>query len=436
MAMEKLFVNHRYKGTSGGRLWQVRLPTICFILSMSALVWSSRASAEPCEQIASGEDILRCALEVHPDLQRSQVLIQQTQSLRDAAAQIPNPELGSRATFGSNLGDDIMDTEINLAQPLELGGKRGSRIERALAEKEVAHSRVLRTREEVTLSILQWLHRLRQAKAEMATFDEALSTFYRIERQFKSRPRLNPEQEVSIGIFQLAEGDYQLRKAELEIEIETIQKTIELIIRRKLSKLDAIIPKKRAEWPHLSPIPELIEIGGSSIKGAQAQLQLAQAELSVQKSLSWPDLRVGPSFTYQTQGALSYYTVGFNVSLPLPIFNQNGGGRAYARRGMELAERSLNLTHYQLRNERDILVNRYTKSVAAIKSAISSKEVERRHRSTEALFARGLLPSSLVIEAHRQIVDFTKSQNEHELEALQALWKVYILDGNFSELKP
>ncbi len=412
-------------------------------LGLSAFLWiglgigvAEALAAEPCETLATASDVLQCALKNHPDLQRAEASVNQTSALRDAAAQFPNPEIDSKTTFGSTLGDQIFRTEVNLAQPLELGGKRGSRIERATAEGEVISASALRRKEEVTLAILQALYRLRQAQAEIAAFEEALDTFHKIERQFRSRPRLNPEQEVSLGVFQLAEGDYRLRKTSLEVEVETLKRTLEVAIGQPFPASTIVLPAKKTKWPKLEASTETTQLKGSVVKSAQAELSLAQAEYSVQKSLTWPDLRIGPTFTKETEGAISFNTYGFNVSFPLPLWSQNGGGRAFAVQGVSRAEQSYRLLTTQVNKERQILLNRYQRSVGAIQSSVSVAEIERKHQNAEVLFRRGLISSSLVIEAHRQIVDFTRSQHEQELEALQALWKLYVIDGRLSEVQP
>ena len=51
------------------------------------------------------------------------------------------------------------------------------------------------------------------------------------------------------------------------------------------------------------------------------------------------------------------------------------------------------------------------------------------HKKIENLFLKGVVPSSLVIEAHRSLVDFEKARNDHELKAIGALFNIQIIDG-------
>ncbi len=424
------------------RVWAV---LACILIpSLVLLFFSTIARADEerveqvpdvCKRIASAQDVIDCALANHPEAQRARLSNSQAETFESAASQRPNPEVGGKSVYGKLLGDTVLNHEVNLAIPIELGGKRGARMEKALAEKDTVAASAQRSREEVLLETMRSIYRIRQAKDELHTIDEALETFGRIQRQFRSRPRRTPEQEVSLGVFDVAEGDYQLRKAALETELATHIREVELAIGRGFEPSDEVLPAKKRIWPNVNDKPPVTSFKGSAMNSARAGLKLAEAELSVAQSLSWPTLRVGPSFESQTSGPFTYQTYGVNLSFELPLFQINGGGRAVARTGLDLAERSLSLRQREVANQRNVLLIKYENSVKAINASLSHKELEKKHRSTDALFGRGIIPSSLVIEAHRQIVDFTKNQNEQELSALEALWQLYVLEGRAFEEK-
>lgn len=104
-----------------------------------------------------------------------------------------------------------------------------------------------------------------------------------------------------------------------------------------------------------------------------------------------------------------------------------------ANAGLMRAEQSLELRKRELGQQRKILLNQYQKSSKALKESVSLTDIEKKHKSVERQFERGVISSSLVIEAHRQMVDFTKSQNELELNALESLWRLKALDGSLFE---
>lgn len=383
---------------------------------------------DSCEVLSTSKDVLTCALNNHPDLVRGKAALKQADSLEDKASQRPNPELNGQSVMGKSYGDNYIQNEINLAHTFEIGGKRSARIDKALAEKDQTSSRVLKTKEEVYISTFKTLYRIRQVHIEIKTLDEALETFAKIQRQFKLRPRLGPEQEVSLSIFQLAEGDYKIRRAALETEENSLERSIEIATGKEFPhSKESILPSRLEKWPDY-PNKEN-EFKGSDIKLAQADLKTARADLDLAKSESWPDLKVGPSLQYQAQGPIQYWMYGVNFALPLPLFNINGGGRAVAAAGVSLAEQSLELRRRELSQARRILITQYQKASKSLKESVSLSEVDKKHRSVEHQFQRGVISSSLVIEAHRQMVDFTKNQNEQELTALEALWRLRAFEG-------
>jgi cobalt-zinc-cadmium efflux system outer membrane protein len=371
-------------------------------------------------------------LQNHPDLVRGEALRKQADKFEPFARQRPNPELDSKGLYGEAIdGRNIFETESNLAHTFELGGKRSARIEKALAEKEEIDASYLKTKEDVYSSTLKILYRIRHVHAEMKTLEEALMTFSQIQRQYRSRPTLTPEQEVSLSVFQLAEGDYKFRKAALQTEENTLEKTIEISIGTPFPHKDSILPNKKEDWPQIKNVD--LPLKGAAIKFSEAELKHAKAELSLAKSNSWPDLKLGPSFETETEGGLTVYKYGLNLSIPLPLYQVNSAGRAYAWAGLLKSEHSLELRKKELSQERQILLTQYQKATKSLKESVNLSEAEKKHINVDRLFRRGVIPSSLVIEAHRQLVDFTKSQNEQELIALEALLKLKALSGTLFE---
>jgi hypothetical protein len=58
-----------------------------------------------------------------------------------------------------------------------------------------------------------------------------------------------------------------------------------------------------------------------------------------------------------------------------------------------------------------------------------SGRLSKKRKEIETLFNQGLLSGRVVVEIHRQISDFVKTQNEQELSAIIALIRYHALDG-------
>lgn len=390
-----------------------------------------RAEGTPsCQTIQTYKDVIVCALENHPDVIRATNADKQGAMLDGIARQRPNPEFVGKSIYGGGSGENVSTTDVDLLHTFELGGKRDSRIRQAESEKQLLSIDVDRTKAEVFSQTQSNLYRLRQLKDESAILDESLSTFSRILKFFKARPTLSPEQEASYGVFQLAEGDAELKKAGLTSQIREIERKLSLAIGKTFVAKSEFLPPPREAWPKIANDGSDRQIAsGADMKSALASLKLAQADLENAKSLAWPDLKLGPSFEKQTQGGLSTNAFGLQLSLPLPLYQTNSAGRSYARIGVEKAQRETEIRKSALEAEREILFNRYNDSLAALNRALNIRDLEKKHKNLEGLFNRGLISSQLVIESHRQLLDFVKTRNEHELIATEALARIRAIDG-------
>lgn len=398
-----------------------------FTLSILGLIFQATAYGQvPCPSLNTAEEIIECAILRHPEVSVSEAGVNQSIKLEKFARQYPNPEFDMRTTYGKSLGDNIVNTELNLGFVLQLGGKRKARIQQAWAEQAEANASLLRTKEDVYISTLSSLIRLRQLSIELEAMDHALEAFSNIQSLYRSYGKLSPEQQISLNIFQIAHGDYRARRTATVLEQQRYLRNIQFILGEPVVLKSSIYPKAMKDWPKLMVTEDL---NGSGIKLAEADLKAAEADLKAAQGDSWPTLTVGPSIEQQTQGPFTTHTFGFNLSLPIPVFNVNQGGRAYANAGVMRSQKNLNAQKSKLLAEKEILIQQYNSIIEALKGMPSSEAIEKKHINAEGYFRRGLLSTSLMVEYHRQIVDYIVDQNQLELNAVENLWRVYALEG-------
>lgn len=390
-----------------------------------------------CDQLQSVQNVLSCALQNHPDIRQSQIGLEQGKSLQGIARQRPNPELSSQDVIGnSSTNGNLSYMEFNLSQTLELGGKRKARIQNAKAETNQRKVQLLATREQVYIKTLLSLYRIQQIQTELGVLKDSLKSFDRIEKQYRARSALNPEQKASLSIFEIASSDYQLRKAPLEAELDREKRSLEFTLGRPFNPRPELLPKSQRNWPKIEEKRLLSPASGSEIESARAELNLAKSKHKVAQSNAWPDLKAGPTFLRQPEGASNYYNAyGVNFTLPLPLFNRNQAGKNFATQELSKIQVLNEATEKESRNQREYFFKRYQGSVRAIQSQLSPSDLNKKHNEIESLFDQGLLPGTFVIEIHRQIVDFTKSRNEQELAAIESLAHFYALEGRLFEEK-
>ncbi len=195
---------------------------------------------------------------------------------------------------------------------------------------------------------------------------------------------------------------------------------------------DALFLPRRASWPELASKTNG-DFKPASIRLIETSLHLAEAEKGVAKSEAWPDLKLGPDYEWSQGPSGSDKSLGVTLTLPLPFWNRNHGGIAVAEAEAAKARLSLNLAEKELAIERAGWLVKYENGVRSIKEGISSEEMRKRHQKLKRQYTSGLVTSSLVIEANRQILEFTKSKNEQELSTLEAFWNLKRLSGNLEE---
>jgi outer membrane protein TolC len=408
------------------------MKTAFFLCALVLLPALALADSAVCE-LKTAQDILDCALRHHPEVAQSEAARARDEALVRVARQRPNPELESKIVSGDESGQNVLATETSLLYTLELGGKRRARIHQASAQGELAAASLTESQELVALHTVRSLHRLRQIRSELSYLQESLTTFDRIVRQFRSRPVLPPEQAVSLSVFDLAKDEYSLRKKSL-VEEETELKTfLEIATGSPYSEMKGILPWPKRSWPKILGTGET-NASSSEVKKAVADLKKAEAGLSLAKSNAWPDFKLGPTVETGTLGRNDSTAFGGTISMPIPLLNLNRGEKAYAALERVRASAHLEQTHRKTSLERTKQLERYRSAVKGV-SQIRLGDLNKSHHEVEEFFGRGLVPSSLVIESHRQFFEITKILHEQELTALDALWRLYIIDGRVLEEK-
>lgn len=407
-------------------------------LVFAAVLSASRVSAQagaqaPCPAPRSAQEVLDCALKNHPALRRAAAAQAQASYLEPAALQRPNPELDALGRFGKKDGDRLNKDEVTLFHTIEAGGKRSARAAKARADRAAVDSDALKAREDVVLEVISSLYRLRQARAEGGVLDRTISSLSAIQKRLRARPRLTPDQESTLEVFRLAESETQLRRAGLSGEETALVRALELATGGPFEAADTALPPPKETWPELPDVAGGPPSGSQALR-AQAELDAATADLRAARGAAYPDIRVGPTLERESEGAVVKQTYGLALGLPLPLYHRNRAGRDYAALGVQAAEAGALAARTTLAAERQAELGRYKAAVAAL-GAIPRAKTGSEARRTEELFDRGLIPSSMLLEAYRQAFEIAKTRNETELSAIRALWRIYAIEGRVASEK-
>lgn len=379
------------------------------------------ANSSSCQKPSDKNKLFWCLVKNKPEVKLQEIDIKVHENAISEANQMPNPELEVESIDNKAGG---LTSEVTLKHTFELGGKRSSREQVAVAEKGISETQHLAELEEAAREFAINIYRLRQLKTELELANENLETFRNIQRQYKKLGRMNPEQSVSVSVFEIAEQETELKREALIQEKKQILSQFQAILGKGFSLNEELLPDLKSEWPTI----DVDEIRNSTHLNLNREVELAVAKYGLAKSESWPNLSIGPKFG-QTTGNVNETTFGVALSMPLPILNLNGGGRAKASSELQKVELQKKLISDRLEQYKNFLLNSYISSSAIVQKSIKRANIQKRHKNLHTLLNRGVVNSALVIEMHREVFEFYEGLHEHELKAIDALWRLYALKG-------
>lgn len=399
---------------------------LCLGLLLSIIPFKSFAGESNTRCVVKNYlDIVQC---IEANSYKNKVLDYKLKSAvadKKVSAQWVNPQLGLEKVVKDS---EQSETSASLLFTLRLGGKKGAMIDEAESLFQKESIQIGMDQQTSRLGNVLSLYRLAHLKREIEIEDETIRTFSKVINQFK-RPKLSPEQEVSLSIFKMAIADHEIKIIDLKSDEELLYYKVTSLSGLSRSEITAHLPAQKKDWPEYKPTQEadsspMITLAEADLKWAKSQLEKAKAD-------AWPDLQIGPSFR-QTQFADEKENfMGASLVMPLPMFNLNGNMKESETHRLAAAQLEYDNAKNQAINLKSNMASKYKSLVAVLKKSLTSKSIDQNHLKTEKQFFSGLVSGALVIEAHRQFIDFEERRNKAELQALETLGTLYILDKKF-----
>lgn len=292
---------------------------------------------------------------------------------RRQAGLLPNPELSWEA---EDTRRDTRTTTVMLSQALELGGKRGARIDVAERGQDAAGLELERRTLELRADVLLAFHAAARAQTAVELAEQSLKLAERGLRVADGRVRAGQVSpiEATRAQVQLAETELQLRKArtvkadgmrQLARVTGTLESEFDSLHTADLAPGQA--PAAAALLDRLNQSPAL--------RLAEAQIQQREAMLGSERAQRVPNLTVSVGSQYSREDRERVNVVG--MSMPLPLFDRNQGNVLAASRRADQAR--------DLRNAVELDLRTRTRSALEQWSTASS-EVES--------FSRTILPAA------------------------------------------
>jgi len=266
---------------------------------------------------------------------------------RRQAGLIPNPELSWEV---EDTRRDTSTTTVTLSQALELGGKRGARIEVAEAGQAVARLELERQRNSLRADVIQAFHAALRAQTALELAQQSQALTERGLRVVEGRVRAGQSSpvEATRAQVQLAQAEAAVRRARTERTVAN------QALARLTGSAEARFDRLDASSLSPGPAPKAERLLATVEQTAEwrlaaAQIERGDASLGSEKAQRIPNLTVSLGSQYSREERERVNVVG--LSMPLPLFDRNQGNVLAAARRADQARDLRNAMELRLRSE-------------------------------------------------------------------------------------
>ena len=311
----------------------------------ATLLWGAASIAQA--QTLTLDTALQTAFANNPDLAAAQWDIEIAAGGRQQAGLIPNPVASWDA---EDTRRDTRTTTLKLSQTLELGGKRGARIDVATRAQDAAALALEQRRNTLRAEVIEGYYGALRAQERLDLAQRSLA--------LAERGLVVANGRVTAGKSSSVEATRaQVQLSEIRLELNRAHMGLTDAYRRLAASTGSAATDFQAvATPSHStpPLPSATHLLARLEQTAElrlAELQIVQNEASVglEKAQRIPDLDVSIGSQYDASVRERVNLVG--VSMPIPLFNRNQGNVLAATRRADQARDLRNAAELRLRTE-------------------------------------------------------------------------------------
>jgi cobalt-zinc-cadmium efflux system outer membrane protein len=329
------------------------LDPIASKVSMPAVLCAKRVPSETPPTDASTpdtlslEEALGLAAERNPLLRGARATADASAGALMQAGAFPNPEI---SLLQEGFRGDERTTTALLNQKLELGNKRGSRLDIATHGREVALASLDGRAAALRADVIVAFYGLLAAQWQLEATRDAATIAARSLDLAQKRVRAGKVSPVDALKAKVAATG-------VEIELATLQAGI-AAAREKLAAVSGSpLPMNRAAYgdletlPVVAKLPELLRGFDDSplVRQARAEVLRSDAVVALENARRLPDITVTAGVKRLVIGGMNDQQAVIGVSIPLPLFDSNQGAILEAARQADKARADLDNENAQWR---------------------------------------------------------------------------------------
>ena len=350
------------------------MPGLRELTARSRLKRMARAVTANCVLLLAGADLaqastltleqaLQTAFAGNPELAAAQWEIGIAEGDRKQAGLIPNPEVSWEA---EDTRRDSRTTTVMLSQPIELGGKRGARIDVASRAQDAAGIELERKRNALRADVIQAFNSAQTAQQRLQLSGQSLQLAEHGLRVAQGR--------IEAGKSSPVEGTRaQVQLSEVRLELSRAERDQANAYQQLAQVMGAPLPTSTTvqsfmQGMSLPSSTRLLERLNETAELRLAKLQIDQREasLALEKSQRIPDLTVSIGSQYSETDRERVNVIG--LSMPIPLFNRNQGNVLAAARRSDQARDLRNATELRLRTEIQTTLEQWQTANAEVKA--------------------------------------------------------------------
>lgn len=389
-------------------------------------------------QGTSSNELVRRSLASNGDLQAARLDIVRARARLRQAGLRPNPTVDFEQTTGRLTGSaGERETNIGLAVPIELGGKRRRRMDLARAELEAAEAEVAdrerRLTSEVRSTYAEALSSLRELEITEGLNELDLQTA----RIIQTRVNEGETAPIELNLLRVEVDRLRSRRALLEGRLQAsilrLKSLTDIPLGEPLRlREDLAAPVLPSPPTSVDAAVEIALRTRPDLRLARLMEEVAQAGLRLARAEAKPELTAFTKYTL-SHSVFDDTPVGvlndkdklltFGVSVGIPVFNRNQGAKAEAATAISQAQRRREFLEAVIRSEVQSAYARYQAARAAIQTfghgviARSNENI----RTIRAAYQLGEFRITDLLAEQRRLVDSQREYTEALAEQYRAL---------------
>jgi cobalt-zinc-cadmium efflux system outer membrane protein len=353
-------------------------------------------------------DAIAAALLGSPELAAVAYELRSREARELQAAARPNPELGVElenvAGSGARSGVDAAETTLSLAQLVELGGKRESRVRLASRERELASWDFETLRLAVITDVTKAFVTVLAQQERQALVRELEALAAETLRSVASTVRAG-------AVSAVEEERARVNLDRVQLELARNAKALEAaraLLAATWGEPRAQFERARGELAATPPVPALAQLEARVAENPElarwnSEIAQREAALALERSRRVPDPTLSLGARHFADGNDAGLVA--SVSVPLPLFNRNRGSVLDARYGVARARVEQRLAEVSARTA---LASTYQNLLTASGEALALRDriiprAERVFRETQRGYATGLFRYVEVLDAQRTL---------------------------------